>query len=282
MPGPLDISEAGPLDITYPPDGIPRATPSNNSVGTDQVVDGSIAETDLTAAVQAKLNRTDQIERRLRPFFVCDFLVATAATSTDPFTASAVASGTIASPNITNTNHPGILRILSSTTTNSGYNISTNAIQFLLSGGEVYEAIFYIDALANNTTRLGFHDAGSSSDAVDGCYIEIDGSGVATGKTSNNSTRSSTATTASLSAATWYHARITLNSDATLVTFEIYNDAGTLVWSNTLSTNIPKTSGREVGAGFIITNSGTTAITLAHLDYMAVKITRTLVRGATS
>lgn len=210
-----------------------------------------------------------------------DFLVATQSTSLDPFLGTAVASGTINQPSagIVDANHPGAIRLLSSTSANSGYYIGTNVSQIRLGGTEKYDVVFRLESLANNTTRLGFHDTASVTDAVDGCYIEIDGSGVATGKTATNNTRSSTGTTYTISATTWYRASVVLNSDATSVRFAIYSDAGTLLWSDTLATNIPTASGRECGAGFITTNSQTTAIDLAHLDFMGVQIRRSLVRG---
>jgi hypothetical protein len=109
-----------------------------------------------------------------------------------------------------------------------------------------------------------------STDARDSAYIEIDSAGVAMGKTTSHSTRRSTATTCTISTATWYRALVTLNTDSGQETFAIYNDGGTLLWSDTLSTNIPTASGRETGAGLIATSLGTTATDLVHLDYMAL------------
>jgi hypothetical protein len=141
--------------------------------------------------------------------------------------------------------------------------------ELLLGGDEVFEAVFNLTTLALSTFRFGFHDATSSSDAVDGAYIEIDSSGVATGKTASNSTRSSTGTTYTLSAATWYRAKVVVAAAAASITYYLYDDSGTQLWTNTLSTNIPTASGRETSAAVICTNSGTSAIDLMHIDYMA-------------
>lgn len=217
---------------------------------------------------------------RLRPFYANDFL----AVSTNPFfpfVGVAVASGTAGTVTTGATaNHPGVIRLTSSTTTNSGYFIGTNITNLILGGGESAEAIFNIAVLAGTTIRLGFHDSTTSGDAADGCYIEIAETGVATGKTANNAARSSTGTTTTLSATTWYRANVTMNADATLATFSIYSDAGALLWTDSLSTNIPTTSGRECGMAAIATNSGTSAIDLLYLDYMAISFSRTLTRGA--
>jgi hypothetical protein len=59
-------------------------------------------------------------------------------------------------------------------------------------------------------------------------------------------------------------------ANAASVTFALYDDSGALLWTDTLSTNIPTASGRETGAGIIGTNSGTSATDLYHLDYMAI------------
>lgn len=66
------------------------------------------------------------------------------------------------------------------------------------------------------------------------------------------------------------YAAANVNAGDTQATFALCNDAGTLLSSEPLSTNIPTAAGRETGAGFIATNSGTTATDLAHLDKMAL------------
>lgn len=207
---------------------------------------------------------------RKRPFLFCDFL-ATGTSSLDPFLGIAIASGTISAATVGTftAQHPGNVRFVSSTTPNSGVYIGSNTIQLLLSGGEVYEAVFRLETLTLSTFRLGFLDTTTSADAVDGVYVEVDSTGVATGKTSNNSTRSTTATTLTLTATTWYRLRIVVNSTS-LATFTIYDDAGAELWTNTLTTNIPTASGRETGAGVTATNSGTLAVGLLTLDFMAL------------
>lgn len=213
---------------------------------------------------------TDIDVSRKRPFLSCDFLV-TGAGSSDPFLGVAIASGTVNTPSVTTTtHHPGLARFRSSTTTNSGYLIGTNTTQLLLGGGEVFEAVFEIDTLASSTFRVGYLNTTTSADAVDGVYVEIASTGIATGKTANNSTRSSTGTTYTLSLATYYRIKIVVTSTSS-VTYYIYNDAGTQLWTDTLTTNIP--SARATGAGVNATNVGTTALDLLHLDYMALNWT---------
>jgi hypothetical protein len=165
--------------------------------------------------------------------------------------------------------HPGIATIKSAATANTGGWIGSESTAILLSGGESYEAIFNIATLVTPTIRMGFLDSVSSTDAVDGVYIEIPSSGNAVGKTANNSTRSTTGTNVALSTGTWYRARIDVNSDATQVDFYIFSDAGVQLWHDSLTTNIPTATGRETAIRFVATNGDAAAITIALVDYMA-------------
>jgi hypothetical protein len=212
---------------------------------------------------------------RQKPFYYTDFLGLAGATTVEaayPFDLALVNAGTQAKI-ASEANHPGILRISSSTTANSGGYIETDTTAFLLSGGECFEAVFQarVAGNANTTIRMGFLDTTTSSDAVDGAYFELPAGLLdIVGKTSNNSTRTTSATIATLTVNTWYRCRLEVNSNATQVNFYVYNDSGTLLGSQSITTNIPTTAGRETGAGVIATNSGTTATLLAYFDWMAV------------
>jgi hypothetical protein len=209
---------------------------------------------------------------RKKPIYYSDFAGLSSSNMIDPFSGIAIASGTINAPNAgrVTASHPGQVRLRSSTTTNSGYTVALNTAQILLGGGEVFECIWMPEVFTATTTRMGFLDTSSSADAADGAYIEIDSAGVATGKTATANTRSSTGTTYTLTVATWYRSRVTVNAGATSITFEIFNDSGTLLWTDTLTTNIPTATGRETGAAINTTNSGVVATDLIHLDYQCV------------
>lgn len=175
-------------------------------------------------------------------------------------------------------NHPGILRTTSSTTANSGGYCLTDTTAFLIGGGEISVHIFQIVTLTNSTIRIGFLDTTTSADSTDGVYIEIPSTGAAVGKTASNGTRTTSSTIATLNTATWYRAVIGVNFDATNCWFGIYSESGTLLGSQTISTNIPTGAGRQCGHGFVATNSGTTAVGLTDMDYMAVGILRPMTR----
>jgi len=198
-----------------------------------------------------------------------------------PWSGTLVSSGTTTS--IAGTaNHPGISTLNSSTSANSGVSWKTAPNAYILAGYETTELIFRPQSLAGTTIRFGFHDSASSSDAVDGAYIEmaqVGGvDGVIVGKTASNSTRSTTGTNYTLVTNTWYKLRIVVNSNASRVDFYLYSEAGALLWTDNLTTNIPTAAGRETGNGIVATNSGTTALTLVDLDSIIVILPRTLTR----
>ena len=230
---------------------------------------------DQIAATITALTLTD-IERvwkyRQHPQFWTD-MVGTSGGHIAPFALTAVSSGTNSAQLSPAKNHPGVVRITSSTTANSGARIMTDVGTFLLGGGEYFEAVVSIVTLTNLTLRIGFIDTTSVTDCTDGVYLEILSTGVATFKTSNNSTQSSAGTTATLSTATWYRVEIEVNAsnDARCRIFN--SDTGAVVLAEqTLTTNIPTATNRATGAGVIGTNSGTTATALFDLDMIGVEV----------
>ena len=217
---------------------------------------------------------------RLTPFYVTDFLgnvgADTGEASYAIWDVALLSSGTQAKVAGV-ANHPGVLRVTSSTTTNSGAYIRTAVDAMLLAGGEVAEFVFRLPDLTTSTVRMGFIDNATSADVVDGAYIEISSTGAAVGKTSSNSTRTTSATIATLVANTWYRARIALNRGATAVDFTIFDDAGNQLGTQQNGANIPTAAGRETGHGIIGTKSGTTAQAIFDIDYMSIEWAKALV-----
>lgn len=236
----------------------------------------------VTLAVNAFSSPVGLIRSR-QLFYETDFLGPASAGAVEaafPWDLSLVSSGT-QSKIAGEANHPGILRLSSSTTANSGVAIVTDAPSvgaFLISGGEISQHIFRIQTLTNTTIRMAFLDTASSTDATDGVYIEIPATGAAVGKTASNSTRTTSSTIATLSTNTWYKAVVAVNHNATNCWFGIYSESGSLLGSQTISTNIPTGAGRQTNHGVVATNSGTTAVALIELDYMSVGVLRPLTR----
>lgn len=202
-----------------------------------------------------------------------DFLYAAAPY---PWFGSAVSSGTQSStPSAAN--HPGISRISSSTTTNSGWSIATNLAALLLVGGEETECVFSVITTASTTVRIGFLDANSSAQPTDGCWLEVAGT-TASGYCKNNAGPTQTGTTYTITQGTWYRGTIAVNAAASSVVFALFTADGSQVWTGTVAANIPTTTGRETGHGVIATNSGTTALALIDVDYLSLSFGQPLAR----
>ncbi|MFA5696533.1 MAG: hypothetical protein WC917_03765, partial [Bacilli bacterium] len=202
---------------------------------------------------------------RTAPFWVNDFM--TSSTQTYPWASTGVSSGTQRAI-VGSVNHPGIVKVNSSSTANSGYYYEfINSSLAGLHGNEVTTAIIFPIRTDSVTTRFGFHDATSSSDAVDGVYFEVvPGDGECSGKTANNSVRSTTGTHYHLSNSTWYRLYLVVNGDATRVDYYIFDAAGAQLWTDGLTTNIP--TARSTGHGIICTKTLGGVSELINIDYM--------------
>lgn len=217
---------------------------------------------------------------RHTPFYVTDFLGGSTADTGESTYAiwdlALISSGTQSKTNA-EPNHPGILRISSSATANSGASIVSGLTSFRIGGGEVAEFVFKPVDLTTVTLRMGYLDTVSSADVTDGCYLELSSSGAIVGKTASNSTRTTSATITTLTANTWYRGRIVVNRAATAVDFYVFDDNGNLLGSQQNTANIPTAAGRETGHGVVGTKSGTTAQAIVDLDYMSMEWTRALI-----
>ena len=170
-----------------------------------------------------------------------------------PFVGTAVASGTISNIAPTSHNNVGTIRLItaSTATANSGYRIHTDIGAVVIGGDEYFLGTAKFESFTDTVTRFGLHDSSSTTDAVDGAYFEIVGS-TATAKTASNSTRTSNATTATLSTGVWYTFKILVNSDATSVNFQIQNNSTSDTVLNVNNTeNIPTGSARAMGVNLI-------------------------------
>ncbi len=197
-----------------------------------------------------------------------DFLTGSNAASMDPFIAVLISSGTVNVPNISAADHPGMVRLRSSATIDSGVFIGSNTGQLLLAGGERYEVIFYINLLTSTTIRFGFLDTATVAAPTDGVYFEIASTGVAVGHIANNGSISDTVGNETLTTATWYRAIIDITQNPTQAQFQILSMDGTALFSENLNGSIPTGAGRETGVGFIATNGGGAAADICHVDYM--------------
>ena len=231
-------------------------------------------------------NAKFDIDQRQSPYVSTDFMLSGTGSTNSPFNLTVISTGTITTTpaaGVVDLNHPGVLLVRSSTTANSGALFSTTTVYVRIGGGEQFDCVFRTPAaLANLTYRMGMQDAVTSADSIDGCYFEMTGgTGVITGKTANNSVRTTSAAIATLAVNTWYHARMIVNANATAVDFYIYDMAGAVLGTVQITTNIPTASGREVGITGVFTNGTTTAVDIVNLDFVSYQYPgRRLQRGA--
>lgn len=121
---------------------------------------------------------------------------------------------------------------------------------------------------AQHMVRVGFGTSNNSlniNDIATGYYIEIN-AGVLRGKTALNSVRSQTTTSYSLNQNT-FHARIKLSNDGNTAEFYLYSSSGTLLWSNTLQTNVPTYSSTNCFVSAYAINAG--AIEIVVCDFIS-------------
>ncbi len=184
----------------------------------------------------------------------------------------------------TSANHPGVIIIRDSTTLNSGVRIMPDVTAVLIGGGEQITCVFQQNTSRTTAvSRIGFFDNTSVIvSPQDGAWLEMIGNGAnatLTGRTRVGGTVGTTATSYAVSLDTWYSGEIIINSDATLVTFKLFAENGTLLWLETLSSFIPTTANHETSFGvFAYETTADAQGNLFSLDYFKFEIDRTLVR----
>lgn len=234
------------------------------------------------------------IDRRVGNYIIAnDFFTSPPAVGAD-FNFTGVLSGTLRGAQSTAA-HPGVMTVRNNSVAFGGCIITTLAtsaavaVQSLMfvGAGWKYEAI--IHPMYNNpgvgftaTVKCGFYDgpSGAATDPVNGVYIEMTGtsSGMTfVGRTSAASVRSQTATspysiaygtTATLNYVNWHRLVVTCTT-ANLITYEIYNNSNTLVWTDTLATNIPTTGLLGV---FLAGSTNTTLYDIIQIDLLQITV----------
>lgn len=229
-----------------------------------------------SASVTGKLLNTDWVifnakQRLLNHSYISEKtdLLNNTLTAQGAFIGAAVAGGSINNPTSDYTAaHQGIWTLRSAiSAANGGYSIQTSADLMMLAPSLVFDTVFKTPASnANNVIYAGFHNGASITAPTNGAYITIN-AGVVTGNNSSAGTSSATATLATLAVDTWYHARLTINATLTSVLYEIYSDAGALLGSGSLTSNISTARLRAGICGFHSASVGTAAEILK-VDYV--------------
>jgi hypothetical protein len=211
--------------------------------------------------------------------------LASGTASVDPFIGAAVSSGTSFGA-VGTTNHIGIVNFTDSTTAGGGYRVQTDATTFLIGGDEYATFVFnWTDNRYNTTARLGFLDTTTATIPTDGCWININASRLA--ETQNNTLRGMCrangalviTNTYNLTRNTYYNAIINVNALGSVVNFTLKNEAGAILWTDKVESQIPTATGRETGFGAIATEGSTdAAANIMFIDYMDLVINRSIVR----
>lgn len=179
-----------------------------------------------------------------------------------PWAYGAISGGSASGVSATS-HHPGSIRVLSGSPANSGYYWVAANNNLILSGKEQADFVFKTaSSWTSRMNRFGFQDSITIMLPTDGAYLDMNGRYL-TGKTRAGGAGSTTGTGYNLSANTWYRVRIIVNSNASLITFLLYSAAGSQLWTNTLSTNIPTAAtGFGMVSYYTVAASGTHTITM--------------------
>jgi hypothetical protein len=197
-----------------------------------------------------------------------------------PWRITALGSGSFRST-AGSTNHPGISCWTSGSGSIDGVALKTNTNSLLLSGSEESRLYYAWISGYRAVLRFGFHDSINSTEPNNGCYIELNwdvNGNTIYGRTATAGTRSTTATSFLIDGTNWRSMRVKLNDTADLVNFYIYDEAGAVLWHDSLSTNIPKTAGHEVGCMCIMHDTRGAAVDQIYIDAITLNLPRTLVR----
>lgn len=182
------------------------------------------------------------------------------------FSGSAILSGTVTGAYNPPPGNYAASYYKSSATANSGYVFATIK-DYVGQAGIFFRAIWAGRAFASITTRIGFHDAVTITAPTQGAFFEINGSGLVVAKcTAGGVTTTSTASITILED-TFYTYDIEYLTD-TSVAFKIINAAGTVLFTETISTNVPNGVPQAFAPGLISTSSTAVATNLGYIDYM--------------
>lgn len=194
-------------------------------------------------------------------------------TASDFFQKLTFNSGGWSVSTISNQNNPGVIAITSSVTSaNSGGSIIPASLvsprNYAVGVGMQFDLIMITSALSASVfMRFGIvAGTTNATQPSNGIYFQLNNN-LLIGQTANASVRSSTSAYTGITAATWYHFRVKLVS-ASLSVYELYDMDGTLLWTDSLTTNLPNI-GDGVQPTFIAFNQIAEARQMCQVDYIS-------------
>lgn len=215
---------------------------------------------------------------------------STTAGYTNIWIPTAIASGTAPVATAIDWTHQGIVNItVASGTIGSGYAFQqSNAAAFRLRNNSFFFTAINMQCQASSINitelRVGYQDVFTAAAPVDGIYFNITASN-GTGGTFNvtpvarNNSVQTGGTVFTANCNEWYTYAAYVNN-VNSVTYLIWNVNGTLVNSQTLTSNIAWRTGRETSSAIVGYTRGARYTTLGHslLDYLEIGINESLVR----
>lgn len=199
---------------------------------------------------------------KAHPVFWSDF---TGGSVYAPYIQALIASGTLSVP-AASLNHPGVIGLKSAAGANSGVAEVLGAV-FELFGQEMFDGVVKFPTITSVTTWLGMLDNSTAAEPTDAaCFMIVDGT--ASGVTFSNNSSSITASTYLTSIDTWYSFRVYIDAGDSRANFGIYDESGSLLWSDSVTTNIPSGAARQTGAGIVTYSTIGSSRDLVYLDFL--------------
>lgn len=214
--------------------------------------------------------RPKQIDRtRKRGWFEDHFLGNAPGGSLPLISALGSAGSIVNTSSATEINRPGIMRLSTTVSLSTGWALLRSSASINLGGGNwdfvaTFRVVNAPTSSENSTHRIGFGDSTDNNAPVDGVYLYADSTNANfRWITVNNSTATNTDSSVAIAGNTWFDMLIRVSAGVAYCTL------GTT--TKTISTNVPKTAGRDTGLIFQTTK--TTGMTLAGIldvDYYSL------------
>jgi len=234
-------------------------------------------------------NTTSYLTGRSMPYLEQEFMNAGGVQAYSWLAGAAVGTtggtATLVSGTLLTSDHPGVLSLRDSVTTDGGYSVKTANTAFLLRGDEFFRINLKAPGGKPQTTIVlaGFLDTDRNITGIsDGCWYTINLTQT-NSRTLRASCRNASTETNSLTNYTYTNdTYVTLNFyyKTQVANFTVTNGSGVILWSENVSYNTPTGNAfRDTGFGVIAYQNSTDAGTsIAEIDYMGVGINRTLPR----
>jgi len=195
----------------------------------------------------------------------------------------AINTGTYNQATVTESAHPGQMQNrCNGTTANSGYGMISSYNVMVLAGGETSKRVAFFPVVTAGIRDIfgWFSSYTAPTDPANCVMFDRQGATLRGMIIKASASPVYTGTTYTVSAGVWYTQEIEVSEDGGTVYFRLYNDAGTLLWSDSIASpeNMPVVAlGHGHAASFASPGATTVLVTV---DYLELDVRRDLLRGA--